>query len=108
MVFYGDTNYIGNYSIDFRIQPYAPWIGIKEEKNQSSFSLYPNPSSEIVTITSTTKETFHYSLYSVDGTELIKGEGRIKEDLDISHLPPGFYILQFHSFKPNNFKIIKL
>ncbi|MBI1267332.1 MAG: choice-of-anchor B family protein [Cryomorphaceae bacterium] len=67
------------------------FIGV-DEAAQSSFSIFPNPSNEQVTI-SNTGDSFSFSLYTADGRLVKQGQisGRSQAVLNISDLTAGCY-----------------
>lgn len=89
---------------------YEP-LGIEIPQNQHSFSLYPNPAYEIVTIDIPTNINmpFNLSLHSIDG-RLIWQKGGITDStiqLNISDIQSGLYIFKLtSSFKTSLEKLI--
>lgn len=68
-------------------------VSISDEKLES-FSIYPNPSSEVLNV-SGINIPFNYKILDVQGKEHKKGEGN--QQVDISNLPKGMYFLQINS-----------
>ena len=70
-------------------------------------AIYPNPVSDIINIA--TENTNNYTIINNEGRTVMNGilnNGNSK--VNISHLAPGFYVLQFAGEKPESFKIIKM
>jgi hypothetical protein len=73
--------------------------GISEQKQSSSFSIYPNPATGNVTIEhSLTQDNIRVSVYNVQGQNVLQhlepSSASGKFDMDVSALPPGIYIVQ--------------
>jgi hypothetical protein len=79
-------------------------VGIKEFN--SNFSIYPNPVSSKLHITSKSKT--NYIIYSLVGIEMLKGEIESTENtVDIEHLVPGIYIIKLNGIGSQRFVISK-
>lgn len=74
-----------------------------------SFFLYPNPAKEQITIEFEEKKSVFAELfiYNCLGEKLISKKAVLKgiEEIDISHLVPGFYILNINNFEQKLIKI---
>ncbi len=77
-----------------------------EIKNNSIFTIYPNPSNRIFHVESKTSENFKLSIYDSNGKKIIDGENI--SNLDLSPFPSGIYNVLINQNK-NNFqtKLIK-
>jgi len=70
-------------------------IGIYKHSYSTHCSIYPNPSNEKITITcSNGEEVTNVKIYNSNGL-LIKNVSRISNNIDISTLAPGFYIIEY-------------
>lgn len=67
-------------------------VGIQDEE-KASFVIFPNPSSSKIYIDGLTQETV-VQIYSVDGKKLYSTSVKDNEEIDISNLQPGVYILK--------------
>ena len=76
-----------------------------DDNSLSNFSLYPNPSTNSVELSSTNTPISEISIYDLSGKLLLskKYNSEININLNISNLAPGIYLL-----KINNKKSIKL
>lgn len=68
-------------------------VGINDDLTASSFKVYPNPVTDVLTVTTTEQGTLE--LFNLSGAEVMRKElSSEKETLDISALTPGLYIYQ--------------
>jgi len=71
-----------------------------ETEKENGLKIYPNPSKGIFTIESDSKTNISYSLYAMDGKlvhpkkEVSRNGGKIVENVNVSDLPSGVYIIQ--------------
>ena len=73
------------------------YVGINELKNSFSFSLFPNPSSGIFTISSSEKLN-SIEIFDVLGKEIMQQEaGSRKQEINISNFTPGIYFIKVFS-----------
>lgn len=71
-------------------------LGVSKHK-KNSFSTYPNPASEDITIISSNNK-FHYQLYEINGKLITTGSSNNSNySIDVQHLASGMYILQIIS-----------
>ena len=56
-----------------------------------TISIYPNPSTGIVYVSNNTKESMHYSVYTLNGRSVFTQEGG--SELNLKALPKGMYLL---------------
>ncbi|WP_223607362.1 reprolysin-like metallopeptidase [Chryseobacterium sp. OSA05B] len=74
-------------------------LGISEtEKAEQGIRIYPNPSKGIFTIETESGNGIAYTVFAMDGklvnaTKEVKG-GKIREEVNLSYLPSGVYIVQ--------------
>jgi len=74
-------------------------LGTSEtEKAEEGIKIYPNPSKGIFTIEAEGGNGISYTVYAMDGklvnaTKEVKG-GKIREEVNLSYLPSGVYIVQ--------------
>lgn len=76
------------------------------DKDKEEFSIYPNPSSNILNFRSTTSENFDVLVYDILGKKVIETNKNINTPLDISSLESGIYILKLKDFN-KAYKFIK-
>jgi hypothetical protein len=73
--------------------------------NDVEFEIFPNPSSNFITIKSTNKTNLKFSVFSTFGKLVINGElDNINDIIDLSELDPQLYILKIDG---SSYKIIK-
>lgn len=78
-----------------------------EKSIVKGISIYPNPVTNVLTIiTSDMEKVQKIQLYSMDG-KMISDQQIPNNQLDLSNLQPGTYILKVYSSQTTNFKIIK-
>jgi len=71
------------------------FVGINEiQENQ--IQIYPNPASTFIHLENEDLDNYHYSIYSIQG-KLIKEGKFITQDIAISELSKGMYILKLNS-----------
>ncbi|AZA79953.1 T9SS C-terminal target domain-containing protein [Chryseobacterium sp. G0186] len=74
-------------------------LGTKEiEKAEEGIKIYPNPSKGVFTIEAESKNGLSYSVFAMDG-KLVNAKkevknGKVREEVNLSHLPIGTYIIQ--------------
>ncbi|WP_312400084.1 T9SS type A sorting domain-containing protein [Chryseobacterium sp.] len=72
--------------------------------NKNQIKLYPNPSSNIIKITSDKKEVLNVKIYSTEGRLVLSGTYQPNQDIDISTFKEGFYLVQVNN---TTLKLIK-
>jgi hypothetical protein len=72
-------------------------VGLKENALQNSLYLFPNPTSNILTIQSEIKAPVNYTLLDIIGREVMKGEFTGYKTIDVSVLDKGTYLVQINS-----------
>lgn len=89
--------------IDMGADEFGTTLGI-EEKVITTFSIYPNPTSNFVTINSELSVN-NYILFNGNGQKLLEGKNNT---IDLAALPTGLYLIQFEIDSKNYVgKIIK-
>jgi len=80
-------------------------VAVKGKKAPQAFRIFPNPSSDRISIEPLTRP-FYYSLHSADGKKLLSGKTQLKkvETLDVKGYPTGSYLLHLDQ---SVFQIIK-
>jgi hypothetical protein len=78
-------------------------VGI-EELNGLEVSIYPNPASELVTIS--LEGTFNYTLTTIGGDVVLNGNGYNTEEISLDELAKGIYMI--HVFAGDQSTVIKL
>ncbi len=74
----------------------------------SYFKIYPNPSSEVVNIISSTNNEIAYFLFDVTGKIIESGSFKNKTNINVKNLAKGMYIINLHSANNTNdsFKLV--
>lgn len=80
-------------------------LGI-DEKNKNKFSIYPNPSTDVLNFQGALPESFKVSVFDLLGKKVFETTKNTSTPLDISTLNAGIYILKFNDFN-ENIKFIK-
>lgn len=79
-----------------------------ESTNAKNISISPNPVTDILTINTSDKtEVFKIMIYSMDGRKVMEKEIK-NNQIDLTSLPIGTYILKTDFNESTNFKLIKL
>jgi plastocyanin len=83
--------------------------GIEKNKFQPDFSIYPNPSNNLITIKASNNLTgSKYFITDQTGRQVFDGKLVGEATLvDVSQLSPGIYIIQIIGNRKQSFKIIK-
>lgn len=63
-------------------------------ENKNSLVLYPNPSSNSIKIKSDAVENLDTKIYSLTGQLVLEGVYQNNQDIDVSRLSSGFYLVQ--------------
>lgn len=80
---------------------------LNEESAIQSISVYPNPVADILTFNTTdNKKVTHIKLYSMDG-KIILDKAIENNQIDLTYIIQGTYILKTDFDNSKNFKIIK-
>ncbi|MDR2238463.1 MAG: M12 family metallo-peptidase [Chryseobacterium sp.] len=92
-----DNVFLNVNSVNFAIR--AASLSTNEiEKTDEGVKIYPNPSKGVFTIETDSRNGISYTVFAADGrlinaTKEIKGQ-KIKEEISLSYLPSGVYIIQ--------------
>jgi hypothetical protein len=62
--------------------------------NDNHIVLYPNPGSDVIRIKSDTNESLKTSIYSITGQLVLQGNYQSNQDIDVSRLASGLYLVQ--------------
>ena len=84
--------------------------GIDNQTNQSKIKIYPNPTSDYITISNPDNSDLDYSILNLEGREMIRGKIQLlsNHEIDISHFADGIYILSLRNSNiKEDLKIIK-
>ncbi len=84
--------------------------GIDNQTNQDKIRIYPNPTSDYITISNPDNSDLDYSIVNLEGREMIRGKIQLlsNHEIDISHFADGIYILSLRNSNiKQDFKIIK-
>lgn len=63
-------------------------------ENKNNMVLYPNPSNESIKINSDVYEDLNVKIYSLEGQLMQQGTYSINNDIDVSNLSTGLYLVQ--------------
>ncbi len=66
-----------------------------DELNGLTVAVYPNPASDLVTIT--LDGTFNYELTTINGDVVLKGNGFNTEEISLDELESGMYMINIHA-----------
>lgn len=110
--FSGDYMYIDNgssqpYSFavsNIRKMTFNEVLGVPEIVTEA-FKVYPNPVHNLLYISGNDSTPYPYSLFTIDGRLLLRGEVQNGDPVDVSELPSGIYILKVND---TSLKINKL
>lgn len=69
-------------------------LGVDNLENENQFKIYPNPTSSKINITNS-NELLNYKITDVSGKILL--EGNTKNEIDISYLESGLYLVKFEN-----------
>lgn len=64
----------------------------KPSLNHQQIDVYPNPATNYIHIQNSSREKTNFSLYNLLGKQVLRQEYSREIEIDISHLPGGFYI----------------
>ena len=83
--------------------------GIADIQTESGVTIYPNPSSDIITIeTESHNLNSNYVILNSIGQEVLSGQLiENKNKIDIRHLSQGFYLIQIGETERHSFKLMK-
>ncbi len=73
------------------------------ENTLSDFTVFPNPATHKISLINVPKE-FQYEMYSLDGKLMLSGSNENSNDINVSHLVSGIYLLKI---KGNNQSVSK-
>lgn len=68
-------------------------VSIVEEELDEQITIYPNPSSGVVTIFTENVQLNHISVMNLNGERILEKEFQIETQIDLSILPSGYYFL---------------
>jgi len=70
-------------------------VGIDEINFKNSIKIYPNPSKDIINITSKDNESFTWEVYNTSGQLILNGNQT--ESINLSSMPQGIYFVRIQS-----------
>ena len=83
-------------------------LGIEDVQFQAGISLFPNPTSDLITVKGDNISDLPYVFVDSTGRQVLKGElNEISESINISHFSPGIYFLQLGVETRKTYKVIK-
>lgn len=71
-----------------------PTVSLKEVPEQITASVYPNPSTGLFTIETTSQEIGHVLIYNLSGALVYQNRNPANSSVDLSALPNGMYLMQ--------------
>ncbi len=74
----------------------------------AEFSIYPNPATQVLSISSAPGLNYQYSLYSITGVQLLSGDFNGAAQLDLSALSQGMYLLNITTSSGDLLKVEKI
>jgi hypothetical protein len=90
----GNDLYIAELSADKISKFTLPTLSVANVPELNALKVYPNPTSEFIQI-SGIKNRENYSIYSVMGSEIIKGSISVDEKINVKNYSKGVYFLKF-------------
>ena len=87
-----------------------PSVGLDVEHDLSSWSIYPNPANESISVVFNSEEIVALRIVDLSEKEVLSVSDYFTDSpLDVSHLTPGFYMIQMHrdGHKMTSRKLIK-
>ncbi len=84
--------------------------GLYESKPQSSISIYPNPASDWIKVSTNSSEELNFHMYDAGGKLIHSKSLNADKTIAISSLPPGWYVLQLINTSGENageFRFVK-
>jgi hypothetical protein len=84
-----------------------PVAGIKEDNHENVFSIYPNPTTEYLTIDHNSKQKQQVQIFNQWGVLLKEFSLTKSVQLDISDLPYGTYFVRLKNYPQHTLKFIK-
>lgn len=85
------------------------FVGLEDLQSDLNVSIFPNPTSDELTITTSKKENYSYSIFDHSGRLI--SEGKLMEEethLDVSNYASGQYSISVLSDSGNQLKLFKL
>lgn len=70
-------------------------LGINNKDNVDNFSIYPNPTTNQITISGLTNENQEIEIFDMNGKQILKTAVNNNQSLDVSNLNRGIYIIRF-------------
>ncbi len=70
------------------------WTDIEEESKETIFSVYPNPTTDIVEINTNSQESMVLEIRDLTGRLISKYDFRSNTEIDLSGLPDGIYLMK--------------
>jgi len=90
---------------DIQKMYFASVMSIEEVENENQLLVYPNPAKDYIKIANASSEKSNIVIYSLDGKMLLQEEKFNNEQIDISLLEKGIYVLKVNN---RTFKFSKI
>lgn len=74
-----------------------PTASLEEEKIKPNLNVFPNPTNNVLNVNSTNLQNLKFTVYSVDGKMMISGKINESNEINLSQLESGIYIVKFSS-----------
>lgn len=65
--------------------------------SDNQFCVFPNPAENVLFVPTETSEMFTYSIFRLDGRQVMQNSANVGEALDISELPAGIYFIRVNN-----------
>lgn len=86
--------------------PISRSVGLKELQLQNAFSVYPNPTKNMIRIVSENKALKDFRILDVTGRELMNGQLNNDQQIDVSSLSTGIYFIELQGAAGTSLKKI--
>jgi hypothetical protein len=71
-------------------------LSIEDQNSNLQVNLFPNPSSDFVSLSGLKNET-NYEVYNSIGSRVLKGTIMVNDKIDVQNLTSGIYLLKLES-----------
>jgi hypothetical protein len=92
------------------IRAFEGGSGIPNQSEEDKIRIYPNPTSDYITISNPDNANLDYSIMNLEGREMIRGKIELQANrkIDIAHLANGVYIIALQGPKSSEYiRIVK-
>ena len=79
--------------------------GINEEKEDADLTIFPNPVTETLNITSKVNNKMSYEIIDIEGKTVVRKS--TKQSIEVAHLAAGIYFVKSTNEENNNIQVLK-